>query len=575
MELKMIKKFAKYYQPYMTTLYAVIIGSLLAAGLDLIFPMAVRYVLNIVLPQKDIDSLLFYSIALSILYIFNYLVLFLVSYVGHTLSAKIENDMRVDLFNHLQGMSFRYFDNVRTGQLLSRLTSDISEIGELAFRGPNDVVVCGITMIGTIFMLFWMNFSLGSLVAALLILKTIHTIYVNRKMKNAFRANRAKNGELSAQAEESLSGIRVVKAFAREDYQLKKFWKKCLELLQTRKKSYKILAHFAGSVNFFTNFANLVVMFAGGVLIIKNELSMSDFVAFLLYVNLFMKPMFRLTVFTEMYQRGMAGFYRFQEVMKLEPEIVDAPDAVDDWPIKGEVVFKDISFAYTEDKNIISDLNLRIQPGETVAFVGETGVGKTTVANMLLRFYEPVRGTITIDGIDIKRISQKHLHESIGLVQQDVFLFSDSVYHNIAFGKPGASDEEVKEAAVMAAADSFIEELPQKYETEIGERGVKLSGGQKQRIAIARMFLKKPPIVVLDEATSSLDNKTEKIIQESLEKLIKNRTTLIIAHRMTTVINADRIVVLDKNGVAEIGNHQELMEKQGIYYNLYNSQINN
>lgn len=571
----MIKKFAKYYQPYMTTLYAVIIGSLLAAGLDLIFPMAVRYVLNIVLPQKDIDSLLFYSIALSILYIFNYLVLFLVSYVGHTLSAKIENDMRVDLFNHLQGMSFRYFDNVRTGQLLSRLTSDISEIGELAFRGPNDVVVCGITMIGTIFMLFWMNFSLGSLVAALLILKTIHTIYVNRKMKNAFRANRAKNGELSAQAEESLSGIRVVKAFAREDYQLKKFWKKCLELLQTRKKSYKILAHFAGSVNFFTNFANLVVMFAGGVLIIRNELSMSDFVAFLLYVNLFMKPMFRLTVFTEMYQRGMAGFYRFQEVMKLEPEIVDAPDAVDDWPIKGEVVFKDISFAYTEDKNIISDLNLRIQPGETVAFVGETGVGKTTVANMLLRFYEPVRGTITIDGIDIKRISQKHLHESIGLVQQDVFLFSDSVYHNIAFGKPGASDEEVKEAAVMAAADSFIEELPQKYETEIGERGVKLSGGQKQRIAIARMFLKKPPIVVLDEATSSLDNKTEKIIQESLEKLIKNRTTLIIAHRMTTVINADRIVVLDKNGVAEIGNHQELMEKQGIYYNLYNSQINN
>ena len=569
----MIKKFTKYYRPYMKTLYAVILGSLLAAGLDLIFPMAVRYVLNIVLPEKGIDKLIFYSVILAILYVFNYLVLFLVSYVGHTLSAKIENDMRVDLFTHLQEMSFRYFDNVRTGQLLSRLTSDISEIGELAFRGPNDVVVCGITMIGTIFMLFWMNLSLGSLVAALLILKTIHTIYVNRKMKNAFRANRAKNGELSAQAEESLSGIRVIKAFAREDYQQKKFWKKCLELLQTRKKSYKILAHFAGSVNFFTNFANLVVLFAGGVLIIKNELLMSDFVAFLLYVNLFMKPMFRLTVFTEMYQRGMAGFYRFQEVMQIEPDIVDANDTVDDWPIKGEIVFKDISFAYTEDRNIISDLNLKIQPGETVAFVGETGVGKTTVANMLLRFYEPGRGTITIDGIDIKRIRQKHLHESIGLVQQDVFLFSDSVYNNIAFGKPAAAAEEVKEAAVMAAADSFIEELPQKYETEIGERGVKLSGGQKQRIAIARMFLKKPPIVVLDEATSSLDNKTEKVIQQSLEKLIKNRTTLIIAHRMTTVINADRIVVLDKNGVAEIGNHQELMAKQGIYYNLYNSQI--
>ena len=259
--------------------------------------------------------------------------------------------------------------------------------------------------------------------------------------------------------------------------------------------------------------------------------------------------------------------------MAVEPDIVDAEDVVPDWPIKGEIAFENISFAYANDKNIISGLNLKILPGETVAFVGETGVGKTTVANMLLRFYEPDRGKITIDGIDIKKIRQKHLHESIGLVQQDVFLFSDSVYNNIAFGKPNAVHAEVEEAAKMASADSFIEELPEKYATEIGERGVKLSGGQKQRIAIARMFLKKPPIVVLDEATSSLDNKTEKVIQQSLEKLIKNRTTLIIAHRMTTVINADRIVVLDKNGVAEIGTHQELMQKQGIYYNLYNSQI--
>ena len=569
----MIKNFAKYYKPYCKTLYAVIIGSLIAAGLDLIFPMAVRYVLNSILPRKEIELLLFYATVLALLYIFNYFILFAVSYYGHTLSAKIENDMRFDLFKHMQSMSFRYFDNARTGQLLSRLTSDISEIGELAFRGPNDIIVCSITMLGTIAMLFWMNLKLGFLIAALLALKTIHTIYVNKKLKLAFRANRAKNGELSAQAEESISGIRVVKAFAREEYQFNRFWNKCLDLLQTRKKSYKVLAHFAGSVNFFTNFANLAVMFAGGLLIIRNELLMSDFVAFLLYVNLFMKPMFRLTIFTEMYQRGMAGFYRFREIMSLEPEIVDAEDAVPEWQIKGEIVFENIDFGYSDDKNVISDLNLKIAPGETIAFVGETGVGKTTVANMLLRFYEPVRGKITIDGIDIKRIRQKHLHENIGLVQQDVFLFSDTVFNNIRFGRPEATREEVEEAARMAAANEFIEDLPQKYETEIGERGVKLSGGQKQRIAIARMFLKKPPIVVLDEATSSLDNKTEKVIQKSLEKLIENRTTLIIAHRMTTVVNADRIVVLDKNGVAEMGTHQELMKLQGMYYNLYNSQV--
>ena len=569
----MIKNFAKYYKPYCKNLYAVIIGSLIAAGLDLIFPMAVRYVLNGVLPRKEIEVLLFYATVLALLYIFNYFILFAVSYYGHTLSAKIENDMRFDLFKHMQSMSFKYFDNARTGQLLSRLTSDISEIGELAFRGPNDVIVCSITMLGTIVMLFWMNLKLGFLIAALLALKTIHTIYVNKKLKLAFRANRAKNGELSAQAEESISGIRVVKAFAREEYQFNRFWNKCLDLLQTRKKSYKVLAHFAGSVNFFTNFANLAVMFAGGLLIIKNELLMSDFVAFLLYVNLFMKPMFRLTIFTEMYQRGMAGFYRFREIMSLEPEIVDADDAVPEWHIKGEIVFENIDFGYSDDKNVISDLNLKIAPGETIAFVGETGVGKTTVANMLLRFYEPVRGKITIDGIDIKKIRQKHLHENIGLVQQDVFLFSDTVFNNIRFGRPEATREEVEEAARMAAANEFIEDLPQKYETEIGERGVKLSGGQKQRIAIARMFLKKPPIVVLDEATSSLDNKTEKVIQKSLEKLIENRTTLIIAHRMTTVVNADRIVVLDKNGVAEMGTHQELMKLQGMYYNLYNSQV--
>lgn len=568
----MIKDFIKYYKPYKKTLTAVILGSLLIAVLDLVFPMAVRHILQQILPLGDYKLLASYGSALGLLYVLNYFMMFAVSFYGHTLSAKIENNMRIDLFRHLQAMSFRYFDNNRTGQLLSRITGDIAEIGELAFRGPNDLLVCTITMTGTVAIMFWMNIKLGFLVALLLIAKTIHTIYVNNKMKMAFRANRSKNGELAAQTEEGLSGVRLVKAFARESQQLGKFSIKSGELLQTKKQSYKILAHFGGSVNFFTNFANLAVLLGGGFLIIQQELQMSDFVAFLLYVNLFMKPMFRLTFFTEIYQRGMAGFYRFLEIMSVKPEITDDEDAVKDWPIRGEVEFKDVVFGYSADKTVLTGLNFRIEPGETVAFVGETGVGKTTIANMLLRFYEPAGGKITIDGVDIKKIRQRYLRESIGLVQQDVFLFSDTIYNNIAFGRPEASEEEIKEAARLAAASNFIEAMPDKYQTEIGERGVKLSGGQKQRLALARIFLKKPPILILDEATSSLDNKTEKDIQSALDELVKDRTTIIIAHRLSTVISSDRIVVIDKNGVAEAGTHQQLLAKRGIYFGLYQLQ---
>lgn len=568
----MIKDFIKYYKPYKKTLTAVILGSLLIAVLDLVFPMAVRHILQQILPLGDYKLLASYGSALGLLYVLNYFMMFAVSFYGHTLSAKIENNMRIDLFRHLQAMSFRYFDNNRTGQLLSRITGDIAEIGELAFRGPNDLLVCTITMTGTVAIMFWMNIKLGFLVALLLIAKTIHTIYVNNKMKMAFRANRSKNGELAAQTEEGLSGVRLVKAFARESQQLGKFSIKSGELLQTKKQSYKILAHFGGSVNFFTNFANLAVLLGGGFLIIQQELQMSDFVAFLLYVNLFMKPMFRLTFFTEIYQRGMAGFYRFLEIMNVKPEITDDEDAFKDWPIRGEVEFKDVVFGYSADKTVLTGLNFRIEPGETVAFVGETGVGKTTIANMLLRFYEPAGGKITIDGVDIKKIRQRYLRESIGLVQQDVFLFSDTIYNNIAFGRPEASEEEIKEAARLAAASNFIEAMPDKYQTEIGERGVKLSGGQKQRLALARIFLKKPPILILDEATSSLDNKTEKDIQSALDELVKDRTTIIIAHRLSTVISSDRIVVIDKNGVAEAGTHQQLLAKRGIYFGLYQLQ---
>lgn len=568
----MIYNFLHYYKPYKRILYGVVIGSLVAALLDLIFPMMVRQILNEVLPQKNINRLLQDSGVLFILYLGNYGLLYIVNYYGHLMSAKIENDMRRDLFEHFQKMSFRYFDNAKTGQLLSRLTSDIAEIGELSFRGPNDVIVCCITMVGTIGILFWMNVYLGILIALLLITKTLHTVYVNKKMKAAFRDNRIKSGEITARAEESLGGIRLVKAFAQEEYELARFMEKSLDFLETRRKSYKILAYFSGSVNFFTNITNLLILACGGLLIAKDKLSLSDFVAFLLYVNLFMKPLLRLTVFTEMYQRGMAGFQRFYEIMEMQPEIIDNKNAIDCVQIRGEIEFDNLVFGYSEQRKVIKGFNLKITPGQTVAFVGEIGAGKTTIASLLLRFYEPLSGKILIDGIDIRQYKQQELRRNIGIVQQDVFLFSDSVTHNIAYAKPEAGQKEVEKAARMAAADRFIQELPDKYDTEIGERGVKLSGGQKQRLAIARVFLKNPPIVILDEATSSLDNHTEKLIQESLDRLAENRTTLIIAHRMSTIKNADKIIVLNNGEVAEIGTHSTLMSMGGLYYNLYNAQ---
>lgn len=568
----MIHNFLHYYKPYKSILYGVVIGSLVAALLDLVFPMLVRQILNEVLPQKNTDRLLHDTGILFILYLGNYGLLYLVNYYGHLMSAKIENDMRRDLFEHLQQMSFKYFDNAKTGQLLSRLTSDIAEIGELSFRGPNDIIVCCITMIGTIGILFWMNVYLGILIAVLLIAKTLHTVYVNKKMKAAFRENRIKSGEITARAEESLGGIRLVKAFAQEEYELARFMEKSLDFLETRRKSYKILAYFSGSVNFFTNITNLLILSCGGLLIAKDKLSLSDFVAFLLYVNLFMKPLLRLTVFTEMYQRGMAGFQRFYEIMEMKPEIINQKDTVVCKKIRGEIEFDNLVFGYSDQKKVIKGFNLKIAPGQTVAFVGETGAGKTTIASLLLRFYDPLSGRILVDGIDIRQYKQQELRRNIGIVQQDVFLFSDSVTHNIAYAKPEAEQSEVENAARLAAADKFIEELPNKYATEIGGRGVKLSGGQKQRLAIARVFLKNPPIVILDEATSSLDNYTEKLIQESLDKLAENRTTLIIAHRMSTIKNADKIIVLNNGEVAEIGTHSTLMSGGGLYYNLYNAQ---
>lgn len=569
----MIKKMLKYYKSYQKILFLALGGAVLTSLIELIFPLYMRYIMNEILPISDIELLLKAAFGLLCLYVFNCFINYKVAVSGRMVGAYIERDMRRDLFKHVQSMSFRYFDNQRVGQLVSRIVGDIGEIRELIFLGPNYLLVCIIFMLGTVSILFYLNWKLALIVNLLLLAKAYDSVTVNRKLKKAGREARSQVGNITAQTTESLNAVRLVQSFNNEDVETKRLDVAADKLLKARGKSFSLLAHSNTSMVFFSNITNLVIIVVGGILIAYQQMQISDLIAFLLYVSIFVRPILRLNALAEVYQKGYASFQRFEELMNVQPEIKDKNDAIDAGSLQGNICFENVTFAYDGKEPVIKNFSLEVKAGETVAFVGSTGVGKSTICSLVPRFYELQQGKIFIDGIDIRDMTLASLRKNIGIVQQDIFLFSDSVRSNIAYGRPDAGDDDILQAAKMAEADRFIEQLPQQYDTALGERGVKLSGGQKQRIAIARVFLKNPPILILDEATSSLDNETEKNIQGALNQLACNRTTLIVAHRLATIRNVDRIIVLSRDGILETGSHAELMQQQGEYYKLYMAQF--
>jgi ATP-binding cassette subfamily B protein len=568
----MLKRFFRFYIPYKKILLCTLAGAVLTSLIELFFPLYIRYIMNEILPRRDIPLLLEVAVGLLLLYVFNCFINYQVMKHGRTVGALIEQDMRSAIFRHVERMSFRFFDNQRVGQLVSRIVGDVGEIRELIFLGPNYLLVCSIFMVGTVSILFYLNWELALLVNLLLLAKAYDSVSTNRKLKRAGREARSQVGNLNAQTTESLNAVRLVQSFNNEELEGSKLDAVAARLLAARKKSFALLSHSNVAMVFFSNITNLTIIVAGGVLITLGRMEISDLIAFMLYVSIFVRPILRLNALAETYQKGLASYQRFEQLMLLEPEIVDSPDAREAGVLRGEISFENVTFAYDDKSPVVENLTLQIAAGESVAFVGSTGVGKSTLCNLVARFYEPQQGRILIDGQDIRELTLASLRNNIGIVQQDIFLFADSVANNIAYGRPSASQAEIEEAARLAEADRFIERLPQQYQSALGERGVKLSGGQKQRIAIARVFLKNPPILILDEATSSLDNETEKNIQGALNELAHNRTTLVVAHRLATVRHVDRIIVLSRQGIVEQGSHEELMRARGDYHKLYTAQ---
>ncbi|SKA88089.1 ATP-binding cassette, subfamily B [Caloramator quimbayensis] len=569
----MLKRFISYYKPHIWLFILDMVCAVLISATDLIYPMITRKLINNIIPSKNISLIFQIGILLLILYILRMLFEYIVGYYGHVLGVRMEYDMRKEMFTHIQSLPISYFDNTKTGQIMSRIVNDLNEISELAHHGPEDIFISTLMIVGSFFLLLNINIKLTIIVFTIIPFMVYFTVVYNSKMRKNFRRIRESLADVNSRLEDSLSGIRVVKSFTNEEYEIDKFDENNNEFKCLRTKSVKYIGILHGGINFFSNISTLLALIAGGYFVAKGEISVGDLVAYLIYIGQFLQPVKRIAQFVEQYQRGMAGFKRFYEIMNIKPDIFDKENAVEIENVSGKVEFKNVSFSYNDKTTVLKNINLTVMEGECIAVVGPSGAGKTTLCSLIPRFYDVDSGNIYVDGIDIKDIRIKSLRQNIGVVQQDVFLFAGTIRDNILYGRLDATEEEVIRAAKAANAHEFIMELEDGYDTYIGERGVKLSGGQKQRISIARMFLKNPPILILDEATSSLDNQSELIIQKSIEELSKGRTTFIIAHRLATIKNAKRIIVLTENGIEEEGTHRELMNKKGIYYELYKTQF--
>ena len=569
----LLRRFAPYFKPYAAIMLIDLVCAALTTVCELVLPLIVRFLTN-----RGTGGAIGLTVPLILRVGLLYLVLrivdasanYFMQSIGHVMGARIETDMRRDLFDHLQRLSYTFYDSNKIGQIMARITSDLFDVTEFAHHCPEEFFIAGLKIVVSCAILSNYSLTLTLIIFAIIPLMLLSTIYFNRRMRRAFKKSRNQTGEINAQVEDSLLGVRVVKSFANEELEKEKFDEGNQAFLEIKKEQYRYMAGFNSTTRIYDGVMYLAVMVIGGLFMTSGKITAADFIAYLLYVTTLLASVRRIVEFTEQFQRGMTGIERFIEVIDAPVDIEDAPDASELGQVEGNIRFEQVGFHYADDPApVLADINLTVKPGESVALVGPSGSGKTTLCNLIPRFYDVTSGRILIDGQDIRSLTLHSLRQQIGVVQQDVYLFAGSVYENIAYGKPGASRQEVIEAAKLAGAHSFISEFPDGYDTYVGERGVRLSGGQKQRISIARVFLKNPPILILDEATSALDNESERIVQQSLEKLAHGRTTFTIAHRLTTIRGADTILVLTEDGIAEQGNHAELMEKRGIYHSLY------
>lgn len=572
----MFKKFISYYRNHLGLFILDMIAALLMAGIDLVYPYFTGIFIDDYIPNGKIQSMVIVSLTLLILFIIRLICSHIVNYWGHIMGCKMEFDMRQDLFKKFQSLNFSYYDENKTGVIMSRLVGDLRDITELAHHGPEDIFISLIMIIGSFIILFNINAVFTLSIFPIIILIIIFSMWRRNAMMQGFRATRKTQGEINAQIESSIGGIRLTKSFANEDYEYNKFTENNLNYANSWKNALFQMSIFSSGNTFLIDILNLILLIMGGILVYNNTLTFGDFTAFLLYINFLIKPIQRLINFMQQFQTGWAGFERFYEIIQLEPKIKSKENAIYLNNPKGNIIFNHVNFKYeANEEHVLTDFNINIESGKKIALVGESGVGKSTISLLIPRFYDVTSGEILIDDINIKDYELSSLRKNIGHVQQEVYIFYGNIRDNILYGNPQATEEEIITAAKKARIHDFIMSLENGYDTIVGERGVKLSGGQKQRIAIARVFLKNPAILILDEATSALDNITEMLIQEALEDLTKGRTSIIIAHRLSTIKEADEILVLSKNGISERGTHEELLNKQGYYAELYNTQFKN